>query len=476
MNTETRQRIADLLTNDDPDTRRFAAEEMATASDLATVTALTAALQDPSKGVRDAASRSLIAIGGASVARALAHYIADTEIVTRNLAAKLLMNIGSSSVPAILPFLRDHDKNVRKFAVDILGEIRSGLSVDHLLPLLEDDDPNVIVSTLEALGNIGRPNSVGAICRAFDVHAFARANAADALGRIADRSAAGFLLAKLRQAVTDPSYDPVVLFALIEAIGTVGDLEAARLLQELLQAVHGKLLHVLIHALVQITERRGLAIRFPESVRCALFDAIDDDDEGIRLSAAKALAHFRDIEVTRILVRTLGRSEDLDFLLISALLERNEAFEVAVEILEQKGARGVPQIILLLGKLSYEYVRRFSEFERYPIAESLLYRAFDAALVEWSVADHETRAIIVDTMFRLTGDRAVECMSEIAAEPDPWLRVHVIELMGEIRDRRAIDVVVTFLEDEDDMVREAALSLLQSRGFQSETTEYAEFS
>jgi HEAT repeat protein len=162
--------------------------------------------------------------------------------------------------------------------------------------------------------------------------------------------------------------------------------------------------------------------------------------------------------------------------LISALLERNEAFEVAVEILEQKGARGVPQIILLLGKLSYEYVRRFSEFERYPIAESLLYRAFDAALVEWSVADHETRAIIVDTMFRLTGDRAVECMSEIAAEPDPWLRVHIIELMGEIRDRRAIDVVVTFLEDEDEMVREAALSLLQSRGFQPESTEYAEFS
>lgn len=476
MKTETKQRIVDLLTSDDPDVRRLAADDMAATRDLATVTALTTALQDTNKGVRDGAYRSLVSIGGPIVARALAHYIADHDIVTRNLASKLLMKIGQDAVAAILPFLQDEDKDVRKFAVDILGEIRNQKSVNQLLPLLRDEDPNVIVSTLEALGNIGSANSVGSICLAFEENSFARASAADALGRIADSSAAGFLLGKLRQAKADPSYDPVVLFALIEALGCVGDLQSAQALQELLQVLKGKLLYVLIHALIQIAERHRLSIRFPVQLRDDLISAINDDHEGIRLSAAKALCQFDDEEVTRALVSALGRSEDLDFLLISALLDRNDAFESAVEALERRISQGVPQIILLLGKLSYEYVRRFSVIDRYPITESLLYRAFDVTIEEWNGADQETRTIIVDTMFRLTGDRAVACISEIAADPDPWLRVHVIESIGQVRDRRAVEVIVAFLEDEDEMVRETALSVLQSRGIQPEAIQYTEFS
>src|SRR3990167_4350503 len=86
MTIESKQRIATLLTHDDSDTRRMAAEDLSETDNLATISALTAALQDDNKGVRDAASRSLVSIGGISVARGIAHYIAHEDIVTRNLA------------------------------------------------------------------------------------------------------------------------------------------------------------------------------------------------------------------------------------------------------------------------------------------------------------------------------------------------------------------------------------------------------
>ncbi len=476
MRSEIEQKVADLLTSGDPDARRQAAEELAESNELATITALRVALQDTSKGVRDAAARSLIAIGGSTVARSIARYIADTDIVTRNLASKLLIRMGEVSIPAILPFLRDQDKDVRKFVVDILGEIESVDSVYHLLPLLNDPDPNVIVSTLEALGNIGSVESLGPICKAFDAYPFARPSAADALGRIGDTSVGDYLLEKFLKAKNDVSTDPVVLCAVIEALGSVGSARAADALTRQLDVAQGKLFHILIHAIVQITERSQGVLEFPESVRGDMLAALGDDNEGIRLSAAKGLVQFDDAAVTRALVLALGSSEEFDFFLISVLLGRREAFREAVEVLEEEHGRRVGQVVLLLGKLAYEFVKRFSEHQSYEVTNLLLSRAFDAVLTKWAEADHETRAIFVDTMFRLTGDRAVACISEIAADPDPWLRVHIIELLAEIRDRRAIDVVMTFLEDEDEMVREAAVSMLQARGMQAEVVQFTEFS
>lgn len=98
MESEIKRKIADLLTSEDADTRRLAAEELADVRDPATTTALTTALQDSSKGVRDAAFRSLIAHGDSTVARSIAHYIADTNIVTRNLVSKLLIRDRKSVV------------------------------------------------------------------------------------------------------------------------------------------------------------------------------------------------------------------------------------------------------------------------------------------------------------------------------------------------------------------------------------------
>ncbi len=89
---------------------RRAAEAVGEARGLAALAALAAALEDESKGVRDAAARSLCTIGGINVARAIVEYIGHENIITRNLAAELLMKLGVTPSP---PWCRISSMRIR---------------------------------------------------------------------------------------------------------------------------------------------------------------------------------------------------------------------------------------------------------------------------------------------------------------------------------------------------------------------------
>jgi HEAT repeat protein len=89
--------------------------------------------------------------------------------------------------------------------------------------------------------------------------------------------------------------------------------------------------------------------------------------------------------------------------------------------------------------------------------------AFDVVREAWSEANEELRSAIVDTLFRLDGDQAVQVLDEIMNDPDPWLRIHVIELLAPLHDVRISRFIGRFLDDDDGMVREIAASTLSAR-------------
>ncbi|MGD1046732.1 MAG: HEAT repeat domain-containing protein, partial [Bacteroidota bacterium] len=223
MNEETKNLVCLLLTDPDPDIRRRAAEDLAECNDRNVLAVLSIALQDENKGVEDAVSRSFLSIGGVAAARAIVYHIEDENIASRNLAAKLLIKLGEDSVHALVPYLRANNKDVRKLAVDILGEIKSKEPIYYLLPLLKDTDPNVIVAALEALGNIGSNTAIERIVDAYEHYPFARIIAIEALGKIGGDSVRNFLENKFKEALTFGNADGVYRFALLDAIGIVGD-------------------------------------------------------------------------------------------------------------------------------------------------------------------------------------------------------------------------------------------------------------
>ena len=82
----------------------------------------------------------------------------------RNAAAMALGQLGPAAVPALLALLNHGDPDQRKFAADILGELRQPEALDELIARLDDSDPNVRVAAAEALGRMGGV----AACRALE--------------------------------------------------------------------------------------------------------------------------------------------------------------------------------------------------------------------------------------------------------------------------------------------------------------------
>ena len=462
---EDRKLIAVLMADEDAGARRIAAEELGRTSGLAPIAALAAALQDESKGVRDAASRSLCGIGGIEVARAIVEYITSDNITTRNLAAELLMTLGRMSVPAVVPFLQDPNQDVRKFAVDILGQIADPEPAPALLPLLDDPDPNVVDSAAEALGYMKNTVAVNVLCAAYEKHEFARSSITEALGKIGGSHAATFLMRKFGDAAAARNADPLTLFVLIESLAACGEPDAFTLLQSRLSSFPGRVRSAMLHALVTIASRNGLPLTFGEGYAGDFINALRDDDTAIKLSAAHWLEHRPDAAATEALFEAVGITPEIDTAIIPSLVERDNALAAAVGILERTSGESGKTLIGLLSRLVMSRIQKMARGASMVIEDALLPRAFQAVSARWGSADEETRAAIVDALFRLDGDRAVEFLDPILNDPDPWLRMHVIEIIAAIADPRAPEFISRFLNDDDPMVCQIAASALQSRGY-----------
>jgi HEAT repeat protein len=465
MTPETRTYISMLLTGEDPDVRRRAAEELASTSGLAPITALAGALEDDDKGVRDAAARSLLAIGGIHVARAIVEYIVGTNIITRNLVAELLVKISNIAIPAVVPYLDHKDRDVRKFAVDILGLIGSDEPAARMLSLLDDPDENVVVSTVEALGNMKSAASVRALYATYDRFDYTRPAVAESLGKIGASDAEKFLILRLHQSLSTLAEDPVTPFVIVEALGLLGGSEALGALQESQSLVKGTLRSASLHAIVRISEHLGQPIPASIEVKADYQAAIRDNDVAVRVSAVKGLSGYAGEDVTEMLVRALGVSPEVDAVAVPALLHRDDTLSVSTALIDQLPPGQRKAVIGLLRRVTMETIQHVMRKAITTGDEKIFDRAFTAIAEQWNVADEETRAAIVDALFRLDGDRAVQFLDAIMNDPDPWLRIHVIEVIAAIADPRAPEFIARFLQDDDETVREVAMGVLQNKGY-----------
>lgn len=464
MEEKTKNLVCLLLTDADPDIRRRSAEDLSGCSDRNILAVLSTALEDENRGVADAVSRTLLSIGGVATARAIAHHLGDENITSRNIAAKLLIQLRESSVHALVPYLSDTDKDIRKLAVDILGEIKSRTPLYYILPLLKDPDQNVIVAAVEAIGNIGCREAVKPLFNAFEHNAFARIIVIEALGKIGGDSVREYLESKYRDAINVGNAEEIYLFALLDALGIVGDADTLEVLLANYDSIKNPLRDVLLHEIVLIIERCNLEYQLDEKMRKDLLHALHNDSQGIQLSAAKGLAQFKDPVVTKELFHSFGISEEMDFVLVAQMSARPRVFQLAVECLEEGVTRGKIQILILVGKLAGEYIRSYNGFRAFRIESDDLDRAFTITSKAWHDANQEDWEIIADTLFRIDCDRAAVFLQRVMIDMDQWSRVHMIEQLVTMPTRRALECIAQFVEDENEIVREAALMAFQAIG------------
>jgi HEAT repeat protein len=151
------------LESTDAEERREAAVDLGRVGQAA-VPLLLRAIADKDWRVRKTAVEGLVQVGGPSVLDGLVQALsAHDNAGARNSAIEALVQIGGAAIDALLPLLTTPDPDVRKFIVDILGDIRDPRAVMDLIGRLEDPDENIRVAVAEALGKIRDARAVDAL-------------------------------------------------------------------------------------------------------------------------------------------------------------------------------------------------------------------------------------------------------------------------------------------------------------------------
>jgi HEAT repeat protein len=176
------------------------------------------AMGDVDWRVRKTAVEALLSLGGEDVISGLIQALsAHDNAGARNSAIEALVQIGGHAVAPLLGIIGTPDPDVRKFVVDILGDIKDRQAVPALIGRLEDADENIRVAAAEALGKIRDRRAVDSLlaCLTRYNQGWLDYAAAEALGEIGDERALEPLLAALgRSSLREP---------VLEALGKIGN-------------------------------------------------------------------------------------------------------------------------------------------------------------------------------------------------------------------------------------------------------------
>jgi len=158
------------------------------------VPALVASLDDPSRDVRAAATRSLGRLGAAEAVEPLVHALASGHL-PHGVAGEALLAVGADALPSLRRLERESDATVRAAAVELVGLLGNASDAPLLVERLRDTSAEVRAKAARALGRLGAGDAASALRAGLDDRIpFVRAAAANALGIVGDEEAVPALL------------------------------------------------------------------------------------------------------------------------------------------------------------------------------------------------------------------------------------------------------------------------------------------
>ncbi len=409
------QMIQRLMSSDDEENRLAALRLLCPSGAAADPRALFGALGDESWRIRKEATKLFLASQGApELSGEIAGLLySDDNAGLRNTAVEILIALGRRAVATLLKEVRSADRDVRKFACDILGEIGDPAATEALVEALGDADENVRAAAAENLGKIGSGDAIPHLLDALEGSELSfRFVVLDALGRMR----------------TDVPVERLFPFA------------ADRLLRKALFDCLGQL-------------RADSAIPL-------LVDGLTDEIRNVRESAAVALekiAHHHWQDLAKALSATAGGAvpESLSRLLESANPQVRTA---AVTLL------GICQD----GRFASRLLPLALDPETRDLAlEALVHlgRSTLCSLTDlWAEADSPTRACLAFVIgHSRCGDADGHLLKGLASE-DASLRAASADALGKVGTASTIGALAQHLDDSSPEVRAAAQGSLSSLG------------
>jgi HEAT repeat protein/beta-lactamase regulating signal transducer with metallopeptidase domain len=174
-------------------------------ADARTIAALTAALKDTDKDVRQTALDALVQLRDPSIYEPLLEALKDAAADVRQQAAFGLGQLRDRrALPALTAAVKDASADVRQQAVFALGQLRDPNASEALIGAVRDTNADVRQQAVFALGQLRDKRASEALISALkDADPDVRQQAAFALGQIHDRTAVEPLVIALKDSNAD---------------------------------------------------------------------------------------------------------------------------------------------------------------------------------------------------------------------------------------------------------------------------------
>ncbi|MGB9715094.1 MAG: HEAT repeat domain-containing protein [Thermodesulfovibrionales bacterium] len=361
IHTARLTRLRKDLVHPDASRRRSAAEALSNGDERA-IYPLIKALSDENPGVQDAAMRSLISIGGEVTAYMVLPLLRNNSYL-RNTAIIILKEIGEKVIPLLRPLLKDKDDDIRKFALDLICEVKSCDYLDEVIEvLINDTNTNVRTSAAKALGILNYKNALPYLIKALKDDEWVCIASLEALALIKDDSSVEPIISLLN----NPS--ELVRHVAIETLGKIGSQRCCDALLKHLSKVNGIEKTATIKSLLKIGVTPSIS-----GTSDTLIEILKNDDWDDKFLALKGLVEIKEekaiypaIDIAGSLEPSYPDSEEKIFM-IKELLKGFGCSEVFLKILDDPAIRYRGRIITIelleeLGcKNAVPYLRRLIE-------------------------------------------------------------------------------------------------------------------
>ena len=448
------KKTIERLSAKDPSVRRKAAEDLAEGDERG-IYPLIRALSDENTGVQDAAMRALISLGGEVVAYMALPLLRENSYL-RNTGLIILRQLGSVSVPLLYPLFKDKDDDVRKFAIDLLSEIQSGVDPALIVPILADSNANVRAAAAKALGELGYAGAVPQLVKALSDDEWVSFYALQSLGELRAEEAVPSIAALL----DSPSL--VVRFSAIETMGKLGSQTALSALMSYLPKSGADEKIAIVKSIIQIGATPDMK-ELTEHI-LVLFQEDDWDDKEIALKGFSAL---KCVQAIPVLVEAAGLLDPF-----------NPDSEEKTELLKQTilSIGGEDELIRLLDSFDLKY--RGKSFVIDLLGQMKSKKAAAKLSLFLKDVSRDLRRVSAEALGEIGEHASVEELMETSqSDADAHVRRSAIEALGTIGSKDAYAVLKGLLSVEKypDLLEKIVESLMKvdSNAFLSDISGYS---
>jgi len=411
---------------------------------------------DKDKGVRDAASMLFTVQLYPQVPSYIVRYCFSDDISIRNMAGEVLLKNGENSIPALMNELVKGNSDDEKFIIDILGWIGSPEPTSKIIEILQTNkDENVILACAEALGNIKAEESVPVLLELLkdDKEEILTPTVMEALGKIGNKETIDHFMRVYH------NQDILTKYTIIESLGRVGDADSLGFLLEELQHTDSSLIGAIVKSSEQLLSTLGFEIELNDELKLIILKALEENDEDTVLAATKLLYNYNNKEIIEAFVLIYGTIDTLDYMLKDKFLETHHISCNLILERINKNSNNTKQLLILYKEMSF--MREELGIE--PLSDSNKLKFLNTLSELIDNPDEEIRMTSAELLFHINPKDALFFADKIINDDNIWNRLKLIELLNEINEPEAFELLKKLAEDSEEMVKERALSLLEEK-------------